>query len=548
MADLPYIRAVYIAPWRKGSLAKPGMVARCINVAVRPATTFAGKAMLHPRTDLTTFGATLAGIGWIGKDRGDAHFRRLIGGEVLQLPEGPTMEARPHSQARFDAVADVGQILHRDGPRADAHSLCDDLFAHDVVYVTHVPRFFARDLPQKLLGALRAIGLSSPAQGKMPITFMPESAAAPDFARVDSGKIILPGIDPHHGTGSAEFDLLLKNKIKKPLAFAAVEFSFLGNTPSQKLELVLAGQQRHGDALSQCVERKAVAAHREGALVEMHRGAAEADGWDRLAPIDATVGFERLVGRRYAPERVAAHLCAKRRLSAEALISQRVEFVAVPAARFGDNRHQEIAGTGIGFLKSAERGHGGSIRPDLDRDRAQDRWLFLLLGHLPPLLHMFGTLDILADRLRAHIARRADIVGRGPKVAAPQPLLQLREPDEQLACRGSLQNLDRIGYRDSRRDGHEQVDVIGLDFFGQHRPFLFLTNRIDHFRQSLRHIAGQHVMPVLRAPHHMVSGLVNAIAIVQHFWHNHMVQENCAARNLAFLPRLKPGVSSEEIL
>ncbi len=170
------------------------------------------------------------------------------------------------------------------------------------------------------------------------------------------------------------------------------------------------------------------------------------------------------------------------------------------------------------------------------------------LSHLPSFLHTLGTLDIFTDRLRTHITRRADIVGRGPKVAAPQPLLQLREPDEQLARRGSLQNLDRIGHRLRRRNGHKQVDVIGLDFLGQHWPPLFLANRVDHLRQRRRHIPGQNIMPILRTPHHMVSRLENAIAVMQHFWHNHMVQENCAARNLAFLPRLKPGVSSEVIL
>lgn len=75
MSDLPYIRAVYFTPWRKGSLAKPSMVRRRVDVAVRPATTFAGEAMLHPQTNLTTVGAALAGVGRIGEDRGDAGLR-----------------------------------------------------------------------------------------------------------------------------------------------------------------------------------------------------------------------------------------------------------------------------------------------------------------------------------------------------------------------------------------------------------------------------------------------------------------------------------------
>ncbi len=548
MADLPYIRAVYVAPWRKGSLAKPGMVRCRVDIAVRPATTFADKAMLCPQTDLTTFGAAFRSIGWIGEDRRDAGLCRFIGGEVLQLPEGPAVKPCPNPQTALDAITDVGEVFHRDGLRTDAFCFGDDFLAHNVVDVTDAPGLLARDFTQELLGALGAVGLKAAAQGKMPVTLMPEFPASPEFARAGGREVVFANVKPEDWAGLAEFYLLFEDEVEIPLSVAAMEFGFFRFPPRKKAVLVLARPQRHGDALAQRIERKAIPSQREGAAVEMHCGTAEIDRRYRLALFDLPVGLERFIGRRYAPEHIAAHLGAKRRLRPQAPVNQRMEPVAVPASCFLDRRNQEIASGGIGFLKIGESGKRSLVSLDLNRGRPHRDRLFLLLGHLPPLLHVFGTLDIFTDRLRTHITRRADIVGRGPKVAAPQPLLQLREPDEQLARRGSLQNLDRIGHRLRRRNGHKQVDVIGLDFLGQHWPPLFLANRVDHLRQRRRHIPGQNIMPILRTPHHMVSRLENAIAVMQHFWHNHMVQENCAARNLAFLPRLKPGVSSEVIL
>ena len=548
MADLPYIRAVYFTPWRKGSLAKPSMVARRVDVAVRPATTFAGEAMLHPQTNLTTVGAALAGVGRIGEDRGDAWLSRFVCGEILQLSERPAMEPRAHPQARFGAGADVGEVFHGDGARSDLDGLGDDLFAHDVVYVTHMPGFSARDFPQELLSALRAVGLEASAKGKMLVTFVPELLAAPDFARVGGGKLVLSDIDPEDGAGSAVFDLLFEDEIEEQLPLAAVKLGFLRRAPGKQSGLMLARPQRDRDALAEGVEREAVTLQGEGALVEMDRGAAKVDRRDGLVLGDLAIGFQRLVGRSDAAQYVAAHLRPERRLGAQSAIRQGVELEAVPAARLDNGRDQQVAGGGIGGLQGGERSTRRVVGFDLDRDRAQCRGFLLRLRHLSPLLHVLGSLNVFADRLRANIARCADIVGRGPQMSAPQPLLQRGEPGEQLTCRGSLQDFHRIGHRDRWRDRDEQVDVIGLDFLGQNRPGILLANRVDQFRHRLRHFAGQHVTPIFRHPYHMVGCLENTIACAQHFWHNHMVSANCASRNRAFLPRLKSQVSNARYL
>jgi hypothetical protein len=60
-----------------------------------------------------------------------------------------------------------------------------------------VPGFSARDFSQELLGALGAVGLEASAQGKMLVTLVTKSLAAPDFARVGGGKLVLSDIDPN---------------------------------------------------------------------------------------------------------------------------------------------------------------------------------------------------------------------------------------------------------------------------------------------------------------------------------------------------------------
>ena len=402
MSDLSYMRAVYIAPWRKGSLAKPSMVARRVDVAVRSATTFAGKAVLHPRTNLTTVGATFRGIGRICEDRADAVLRSFVGGEVLQLPKSPAVKPRAHSQSRLDAVADVGKVFHGDGARSDLDGLGDYLFAYNVVHVTHMSGFSARDFPQELLGALGAVELEASAQGKMLVTFVPELFATPDFARVGGGKFVFSDINPENGAGSAVFDLLFENKVEKPLPVAAVEFGFLRRAPGEQPGLMLARLQRNRNALAEGVKREASTLQGEGALVEMHRGTAEVDCRDRLAFFDLAISLERLVSCRDAAQHVATHLRAKRRLRAELAISQSVEFVTVPAARFLNNGDQQIACFGVGFLKGVKRRRRGFVRLDLNRGCPHRNWLFLFLRHLTPLLHVFGPLNVFADCLRAH--------------------------------------------------------------------------------------------------------------------------------------------------
>src|SRR5438270_628249 len=109
------------------------------------------------------------------------------------------------------------------------------------------------------------------------------------------------------------------------------------------------------------------------------------------------------------------------------------------------------------------------------------------------------------DARGADRACGADVVRRRPQMPAPQPLL---EPGAH-----PLEHLDRIGHRDGRGNADQQVDVIGLDLLGDHRPAAFATDRLKQRAHFSGDRARQHVTPVPRTPDHMVGRLVEAIPV-----------------------------------
>jgi hypothetical protein len=175
------------------------MVSSRIDVTVELVAVRAAEAVLAPLPALPTPRAILTGR--VAEPAGNAEVSSLVGYEVLQLPECPSVQSRPHAQPRSDVVADAGEIFHRDAPGADADRFGDDLFAHHVIFVTYAPSLLAGDLPQELPGALGAVGLEATTQGKIPVTIVPEFAAAPDPSRVCSSEIILSDVQPDDRAG-----------------------------------------------------------------------------------------------------------------------------------------------------------------------------------------------------------------------------------------------------------------------------------------------------------------------------------------------------------
>ncbi len=98
-------------------------------------------------------------------------------------------------------------------------------------------------------------------------------------------------------------------------------------------------------------------------------------------------------------------------------------------------------------------------------------------------------------------------------MSIPQPLLKCWKPLKQQASRNALEHLDGVGHGNGGRNAEKQMDVVRLNLLGDHRPISFRANRIQHRSHFLGHRSRQHVDPILRAPYHMVCGLVNTIAI-----------------------------------
>jgi hypothetical protein len=300
MASLRNIGPVYIGPWRKGCLAKPGMVRRGIDVAVGPATPVAGKAVLHPRSDLTIFGANFAGVGRNSELRCHAGIRGLVGHELPQLAERPAM--RPRAQTCRDALANVGEVFHRDSAPADGLGLGNGFFARDVVDVTHVSPLLARDLPQQRFGGSGDVGLKTASHGEIAIAFMTKLPTAPNPARIRSSEVAFSDVVSKGRAEGFEFRL---NEVKEPLSLVGNQLGLLRPAPGEQSFLVLAGSQRDGNAPGERIEQELVAPHGECARVEMHAGGGEVDFRDRFVLVDSVRLHRTVVTVR----RTSRHVC-----------------------------------------------------------------------------------------------------------------------------------------------------------------------------------------------------------------------------------------------
>jgi hypothetical protein len=213
--------------------------------------------------------------------------------------------------------------------------------------------------------------------------------------------------------------------------------------------------------------------------------------------------------------------------------------VPVPAARFDDDRNEHVTASGIGGLHGVQGDTLGIASLDRDRGHALCRRtlrLFLSHGHLPPLFLVFGTRDVPADGLRTHIAGCADIVGWGPEISGSQPSPKRRRLDEHFSRCCPLQDFHGVN-GDRWREGEKQVNVIRLDFLGNYRRGVFQAHRIKKRSNCQRDITHEHVAPIPRAIAIALSGGIPWTTAC-----------NCTKCNLAFLPRLRSRVCSENFL
>src|SRR6266480_686242 len=389
-----HIRRIYSRPWRNGSLANPGKIPTCIQVSVRPETTGTLETMLAPRTQLPAGRTGLARVGRIDIHDGDPNGTGLVLDEALQLLERPAVEPCAHAPTCPKAIADVGEVLHHDRGRANASGFLENRLARFVVDVSDTPPLLAGDLPESLNRTLAAVGLEATTQGQMLITPMAQCLPAPDPARAGGGESIFPDIHAHHRAGCHPFAVgRLNGEIEKPLPCAKHQFRFLRQAARQDLSLVIPEDHRHPHASLQRVERDRLALERIGAVVEMDAGAAKAQGWNRRVLGDASQSSLRAIRLAHREDGVARHLRAQGRLLPQGSVTELMQGDPIPTARGLHQRHQPIAGLGVGRPQCTQS--GGLQRRHIQSNAGG-------ADHaLAPLGDLLGTLEKAPDGRRA---------------------------------------------------------------------------------------------------------------------------------------------------
>jgi len=390
-----HIRRIYGRPWRNGSLANPGKIPTCIQVSVRPETTGTLETMLEPCPQLPAGRAGLAAVGRIDIHDGDPHGTGLVLDKALQLPECPAVQSCAHAPACPKAVADVREVLHHDGGRANASGFLENRLARFVIDVFDTPPLFAGDLPEFLNRTLAVVGLEATTQGQMLITPMAQCLSAPNPARAGGGESIFPDIHAHHGAGCNRFAVgRCNDEIEKPFPLAKHQFRFLRQAARQDLALVIPEDHRHPQAALQGVERERLALERIGAVVEMDAGAAKAQGWNRRVLGDASQSSLRAIRLADREDGVARHLRAQRCLLPQGSVTELMQGDPIPTACGLHQWYQPITGLGVDRAQCTQS--GGLLRRHIQSNAGGAHHALAPLGDL------LGTLE------KAPVGRRAD--------------------------------------------------------------------------------------------------------------------------------------------
>ena len=455
--------------------------------------------MLAPCTQLPANRAGLARVGRIHVLHRDAYRARFVFHKALQLTERPAVQSGTHAPTRPDAFTDVGEILRHDLGCPDPAGFRDNAFTRFMIDVSDTPPLSAGDLPECLSGTLAAVGLQTTTQGQMLIAPMAQGFTAPDPARA-GGKRIFPDIHAHHRTGCHRFCLVgFDNQIEKPATAAKHQFRFLRPTTLQDFSLVIPQDHRHQHASLQGVEGDRLPLERVGAVVEMDTRAVETQGRNSRILSDASEGALRAIGFTYREDGIARHLCSEEGFLPQVAVAELVQGDSIPTARFLDKRHKTVACVGIGrpqctqslalFWGYVQPNTGGAQHP------------------LAPFRDVLGAFNITLNGLGTDHASRSNIIGRRPQVPAPHYRRTLKQTS------GADAFEHHIRHGNSRRNTEKQVDVIRLDFFGDHGPASFATHTLEHGVYFGRYRAWQCVAPALRTPGHMVGRLIQAIPI-----------------------------------
>jgi hypothetical protein len=345
------------APCRTDRLGKPGNIARRVHVGVQPCSARTGKAMLDPFSNVPAHRAPLARMGGVDIHHRQSRALRLVSDKVLQLPESPAMQSRPDALSGLDVGADVGQVFHSDFAGAGMECFRNDGLAHFVVDVLDMALLTTGDNAQLAFSSPATVGLETTTMGKVLVAGVPQLCATPELASAGCGQVILAHV---HTEGSASRRRRhigkVKDQIEIPHAFAQNQPGFPGGTEGKRIALVLAAHETQAFPARQREQRQRIGLDRVSALVEVDAGRAKRHGRNRLVPVDALVGLERLVGIGNAVNRLTRHLAAQcREQCTNRVIGMMVQCYPVPAAMFLRMGNDGITSLGKGIGQSGHR-------------------------------------------------------------------------------------------------------------------------------------------------------------------------------------------------
>jgi hypothetical protein len=324
--------------------------------------------------------------------------------------------------------------------------------------------------------------------------------------------------------------------------FFPYKFRFFGKACSEKIFLELSLFHRDDNSPLGSKQGERIPLDAVGTLVEVNgAGRLEVDQGPFGIFQFRIVGKEGFVRLNHGSNGIAGHLGAKGRNGfSHTVVSKVVQFDPIAAS-----------------VRHSCAGQMVTCPGKLRLQQGQSRFLFWRCDqfyadgslHSASSFDMFSPFDVPLNRFRTDITGSADIIGRRPKAPAPQRLFQVRESHKQFSGRDSFQQLDCGSHRICGRDRNKQVDMVRLDFQGKDVPSMFGTNVLQHVFKHTGYLTRQDRLAKLGTPHHMVSGLIDAVPAINRFNHVNIIRNNkLIVNSRRFLPRLKSGVSAPEVL
>lgn len=102
-------------------------------------------------------------------------------------------------------------------------------------------------------------------------------------------------------------------------------------------------------------------------------------------------------------------------------------------------------------------------------------------------------------------------VTSAPKVPAPIALLQHRKLHLHFVGRSAFHFAHKVAHRQAWRDRHKHVHVVRRQHAGDNLDAIFSANLSDDFPHPFADGPGEHLVPVLCYPNHMIAMIEDAM-------------------------------------